>query len=118
MNAVCAVNIAFAAIRNNFAVCCDKLPTPLIDAVTINPVSHHLSSHDKRYFLMNTFLVNYNHDGQRYALELQAIDVADAKARLHSLSYGRVCGEVAIKLPAQLRPLVALICWWRNVAGR
>lgn len=67
---------------------------------------------------MKPFLINYQHGGQRYALELYANDAADAKARLNSLLYGRVCGEVAMKLPAQLGPLAALVCWFRNVIAR
>jgi len=67
---------------------------------------------------MKTFLVNYNHGGERYALELRASDAEDAKARLNSLLYGRVCGEVAIKLPAPLGPFASLICSVRNVFGR
>ena len=67
---------------------------------------------------MRTFLVNYQHGGQRYALELHAIDVEDAKARLNSLLYGRICGEVAVKLPAPLGPLASLICSVRNAFSR
>lgn len=64
---------------------------------------------------MKLFLVNYNHAGQRYALELHATDAEDAKARLSSLLYGRVSGEVTAKLPAPLGPLAPLICWFRNL---
>ncbi|OYY71204.1 MAG: hypothetical protein B7Y47_08215 [Sphingomonas sp. 28-63-12] len=67
---------------------------------------------------MKAFLINYNHGGQRYALELHATDAEDAKARLNSLLYGRVCGEVAMKLPAPLGPLAGLICSLRNAFGR
>lgn len=67
---------------------------------------------------MKAFLVNYNHGGQRYALELHATDAEDAKARLGSLLYGRVSGEVAMKLPAPLGPLAALVCWFRNLMAR
>lgn len=66
---------------------------------------------------MKAFLINYNHGGQRYALELYATDADDAKARLGSLFYGRICGEVTMKVPAQLGPLAALVCWFRNAVA-
>jgi len=67
---------------------------------------------------MKPFLVNYQHGGQRYALELHAEDAEDAKARLSSLLYGRVLGEVTAKVPATLGPLASLICSVRNVFAR
>ena len=67
---------------------------------------------------MKSFLINYQHGGERYALELQATDAEDAKARLNSLLYGRVCGEVAMKLPASLGPLASWICSIRNMFSR
>lgn len=67
---------------------------------------------------MKPFLVNYQHGGQRYALELHAVDAEDAKARLNSLLYGRVLGEVTAKVPATLGPLASLICSLRNVFAR
>jgi hypothetical protein len=68
---------------------------------------------------MKAFLVNYQHGGQRYALELKAVDAEDAKARLNSLLYGQVLGEVAVKLPAPLgRPLASLLCSVRNAFAR
>jgi hypothetical protein len=67
---------------------------------------------------MKTFLVNYQHGGQRYALELPAADAADAKARLGSLLYGSVLGEVSIKMPAPLGPLAQLFCSLRNALAR
>lgn len=67
---------------------------------------------------MRTFLVNYNHGGDSYALELRAHDAEDAKLRLNSLLYGRVCGEVAMKLPAALGPFASLICSVRNAFSR
>lgn len=67
---------------------------------------------------MRAFLVNYQHGGQRYALELHATDAEDAKERLNSLLYGRICGEVATKIPAPLGPLASLICTVRNALGR
>ena len=67
---------------------------------------------------MKAFLVNYQHGGQRYALELHATDAEDAEARLNSLLYGRVLGEVTAKLPASLGPLASLICSFRNAFVR
>ena len=67
---------------------------------------------------MKAFLVNYQHGGQRYALELHAADAEDAKARLNSLLYGRIMGEVAVKLPAPLGPFANLICSVRNAFSR
>jgi len=67
---------------------------------------------------MKTFLVNYQHGGQRYALELQATDAEDAKARLGSLLYGQVCGEVMAYAPAFTGPLAGLICSVRNAFTR
>jgi hypothetical protein len=67
---------------------------------------------------MKPFLVNYQHGGQRYALELHAVDAEDAKARLNSLLYGQVMGEIAAKLPAPLGPLASLICSFRNAFAR
>jgi hypothetical protein len=67
---------------------------------------------------MKAFLVNYQHGGQRYALELHATDAEDAKARLNSLLYGRVMGEVTAKLSAPLGPLASLICTVRNAFAR
>lgn len=67
---------------------------------------------------MRTFLVNYQHGGQRYALEIQAEDAEDAKARLGSLMFGQVQGEVAAKLPASLGPFASIICSVRNAFAR
>lgn len=67
---------------------------------------------------MKAFLVNYQHGGQRYALELHAADAEDAKARLNSLLYGRVLGEVVAKVPGPLGPLASLICSFRNAFAR
>jgi hypothetical protein len=67
---------------------------------------------------MKTFLVNYQHGGQQYALKLHATDAEDAKARLNSLLYGRVLGEVAVTLPASLGPFASLICSIRNAFAR
>ena len=67
---------------------------------------------------MKTFLVNYQHGGQRYALELQATDAADAKERLGSLLYGQVCGAVMAHVPAFTGPLAGLICSVRNAFAR
>jgi hypothetical protein len=67
---------------------------------------------------MKPFLVNYQHGGKRYALELHATDAEDAKARLNSLLYGRVLGEVVAKVPAPLGLFANLICSFRNVFAR
>lgn len=67
---------------------------------------------------MKAFLVNYQHGGQRYALELRATDAEDAKARLNSLLYGRILGEVTAKVPATIGPLASLICSFRNAFAR
>lgn len=67
---------------------------------------------------MKAFLVNYQHGGQRYALELLATDAADAKARLGSLLYGQVCGEVAVKLPSPLGLFAKALCSVRNALAR
>ena len=67
---------------------------------------------------MKAFLVNYQHGGQRYALELHATDAEDAKARLNSLLYGRVLGEVTAKVPASLGPFAKLFCSVRNAFAR
>jgi hypothetical protein len=67
---------------------------------------------------MRAFLVNYQHGGQQYALELHATDAEDAKARLNSLLYGRVLGEVAVKVPAFASPLAKLYCTFRNAFAR
>lgn len=67
---------------------------------------------------MKSFLVNYQHGGQRYALEIHATDPADAKARLGSLLYGQVLGEVEGKVPASIGPLARLFCWLRNAFAR
>lgn len=67
---------------------------------------------------MKAFLVNYQHGGQRYALELHATDAEDAKSRLNSLLYGQVLGEVVAKLPAPLGPVASLICTVRNAFAR
>lgn len=67
---------------------------------------------------MKPFLVNYQHGGQRYALEIQATDADDAKARLASLMYGRVLGEVVGKVPASFGPFARLLCSLRNAFAR
>ena len=67
---------------------------------------------------MKAFLVNYQHGGQRYALEIQATNAEDAKARLGSLMYGRVLGEVAGKIPGSLGPFARLFCSLRNALAR
>jgi hypothetical protein len=65
---------------------------------------------------VKTYLVNYRHGGQRYALELHATDAEDAKARLSSLVLGRVEGEVLARVPASFSPFARLLCSIRNAA--
>ena len=67
---------------------------------------------------MKSFLVNYQHEGRRYAREVPAADAADAKARLHSLLYGQVLGEIAGKVPASLGLIARLTCSLRNAFAR
>lgn len=67
---------------------------------------------------MKPFLVNYQHGGQRYALEIRAADADDAKARLGSLLYGQVLGEVVGKVPAPLGLFASMICSVRNAFAR
>ena len=67
---------------------------------------------------MKAFLVNYQHGGQRFALELHAVDADDANARLSSLLYGQVRGEVVARVPAPLGPFATLICTLRNAFAR
>lgn len=67
---------------------------------------------------MKPFLINYQHGGEQFALEIYATDADDAKARLGSLFYGRVCGEITAKLPASTGVLSTMICWFKNVLSR
>lgn len=67
---------------------------------------------------MKIFLVNFQHRGERYVLELPAHDADDAQARLKSLVYGRVMGQLAHKLPAAFKPFVGVTCLLRNLLSR
>lgn len=67
---------------------------------------------------MKAFLVNYQHGGDQYAIKIHATDAEDAKARLGSLLYGRVQGEVVAELPYLAGPLVRLFCTFRNAFAR
>lgn len=67
---------------------------------------------------MKPFVVTYRHEGQPYGLELHARDADDARARLRSLSFGTVEGELIGTLPAQLSFIGIVACAIRNVWAR
>lgn len=68
--------------------------------------------------MMKAFLVNYQHGGQRYAIEVHATDAEDAKARLNSMLYGQVMGEMVAKVPAPLGIFAGMLCSFRNAFAR
>lgn len=65
-----------------------------------------------------TFLISYNHEGQRWSAEIKARDWADAEARLARLAFGRIDGELVATVPASLGPIVAITASIRNGFAR
>ena len=52
---------------------------------------------------MRTFLICYRHEGSEWILELKARDAEDAKARLKTLPYADLSGELIAKIPVLTR---------------
>lgn len=61
-----------------------------------------------------TFLISYHHQGAEWVLELTALDVEDARARLRVLPLARIDGELIAKVPASLGPLPTIATFLRN----
>ena len=58
-----------------------------------------------------TYLFSYNHEGNRWGLEIQARDADDAKTRLGRLAFATYNGELKASIPvspSSLRKAVAL----------
>ena len=69
-----------------------------------------------------TFLVSYGLGNALYCLELKASDWADAERHLAALkAWGRVDGELKLKIPVRSRWLERLAAWWaaraKGIAG-
>ena len=46
-----------------------------------------------------TYLFSYNHDGARWAFDIQAKDAADARRRLASIAFAKYDGELVASIP-------------------
>ena len=61
------------------------------------------------------FMVLYMHNGKRCFLDIPAPSFEEAEARLRSLTFGRVTGEIVADVPYAARPLVQAACFVRNL---
>jgi hypothetical protein len=65
-----------------------------------------------------TFLVSYRYNGAEWGIQLPARNLQDAQARLSSLAWATVDGELVMTLPASLGPLAAFAAACRNAVRR
>lgn len=61
-----------------------------------------------------TFLFEYFHDGARWCVEIPAVDMEDAQARINKLPLATPLGEMVAKLPAGAGLFVRCFCCLRN----
>ena len=67
---------------------------------------------------MKNFLATYRYEGAEWALELKARDAEDARARLASLTYATLDGELVAKVPDALGPIAIIAAAIRNSFSR
>jgi len=67
---------------------------------------------------LKTFLVSYRHDGAEWGLELKALSLQDARARLARLPYATLDGELVARVPAPLGPIAIIATAIRNSLKR
>ncbi len=65
------------------------------------------------------FLVRYRYDGAEWSFSLKARDLDDAKARIKSLHFAKIDGELVMEIPGYTGPLASIIITIRNaLCGR
>jgi len=64
---------------------------------------------------MNTYLYDYDYDGNRWSLEITAHNQKEADAIIQSLPLAHYAGVLQFKIPYLLGKWLAdLIIWWKN----
>lgn len=65
---------------------------------------------------LKPYLLEYNHAGTRWCVEVPAASFEDAEERKRAIYYARVLGTVEAKIPAGPGSglLVRAFCWLRN----
>ena len=61
-----------------------------------------------------TFLFEYHHEGATWQLEIPAVDMKDARARVAKLSHAKPVGELIAKLPSHTSWLARALCAIKN----
>jgi hypothetical protein len=59
---------------------------------------------------MPEYLYEYNHNGERWSFSIWGEDRDDAQERVNKLPLARYCGEVYMRVPAQLGWFAKLWC--------
>ena len=62
-----------------------------------------------------TFLFEYFHNGSTWVVEVPAVDMDDAEARIKKMPLARPLGELVVKVPAHGGPVVRILVWLRNL---
>lgn len=67
---------------------------------------------------MKTYLFSYPYERSEWVIEIKALNEQDARARVKALTFARYDGELVLKVPVPIGPLVAvraLLRWlgWR-----
>jgi hypothetical protein len=65
----------------------------------------------------NTYLCEYEHDGEIWSIEIKAASERDARRRLERLPMARILGAVQARFFAPKRASVfaKVYCWFRNL---
>ena len=62
----------------------------------------------------NSYLFDYNHDGDSWSFEIPARSEQEARERVNKLSNARYLGEIKMTFPGRTGLLARLICRARN----
>lgn len=66
-----------------------------------------------------TFICSYPFQGGQWGFEIKARSFEEAQARVKAIGWGKVDGELMMKLPGYLPPsAISLLCWWKNLWGK
>jgi hypothetical protein len=59
---------------------------------------------------LRTYLFEYSHEGSIWQLEIPAVDMEDARARVRKFSLAKPVGELMVKLPSQANWFAKALC--------
>ena len=68
--------------------------------------------------MTKTHLLEYDHAGSRWLLELPASSEDDLRARIEAMRSGRYLGVEEISIPYRWRRFARVYAWFANTLGR